>query len=332
MARPSGGKFAIKGTRGSDNIVVGDSGYTINSSFKPLTAAQIDAGLNINGGSGNDVITGGRGADEINGGSDNDTLTGGAGFDKLLGGDGNDILVDSDALLIDPDETDLANPNSDRGAIFDGGRGIDTVDLSGHASSLGIDLMRGSINPDVVYYYDGTDGPYWTEDSQQWLDGRILNVENAIGGSGNDKIWGNWGDNELRGGAGHDEIVGADRSDASGSSDRLFGDAGNDVLMGGSGNDWLDGGTGADVFLFGNTPDSIEGHDTIADYEESIDMIALSFGETGPANWTAIDTDGDMVNDSLYGTYDGGLSSLTILGVTDAQQLTITYSAINWPF
>ena len=46
----------------------------------------------VNGGAGNDIITGNGAANTLTGGSGNDTLTGGLGNDKLIGGSGNDTL------------------------------------------------------------------------------------------------------------------------------------------------------------------------------------------------------------------------------------------------
>lgn len=46
----------------------------------------------VNGGSGNDTITGSKFADDLRGGGGNDTLNGGDGNDTLTGGSGNDVL------------------------------------------------------------------------------------------------------------------------------------------------------------------------------------------------------------------------------------------------
>jgi serralysin len=93
-------------------------------------------------------------------------------------------------------------------AIWDAG-GIDTLDLSGYSSNARIDLNDGAFSD---------------------AGGLTLNIsiafnafiENAVGGSGNDRITGQELANRLNGGRGNDVLTGA---------------AGNDVLIGGSGTD-----------------------------------------------------------------------------------------------
>jgi uncharacterized delta-60 repeat protein len=69
-------------TRGGNDIVI-----TTGSVMKPMT---------IDGGSGNDFLMGGGGANVIFGGSGCDTLYGAAGDDVLFGGDGDDDLLGGD--------------------------------------------------------------------------------------------------------------------------------------------------------------------------------------------------------------------------------------------
>jgi uncharacterized delta-60 repeat protein len=69
-------------TRGGNDVVI-----TSGTVMKPMT---------IDGGSGNDFLMGGGGANLIIGGSGCDTLYGAAGDDVLLGGDGNDDLLGGD--------------------------------------------------------------------------------------------------------------------------------------------------------------------------------------------------------------------------------------------
>ncbi|MDR7037122.1 hypothetical protein J2X36_001866 [Methylobacterium sp. BE186] len=57
-----------------------------------LTAVQGSRSYYINGGQGNDTITGGTANDFLVGGAGSDTLSGGAGNDSFIGGAGNDVI------------------------------------------------------------------------------------------------------------------------------------------------------------------------------------------------------------------------------------------------
>lgn len=123
--------------------------------------------------------------------------------------------------------------------------GIDTLDLSGFATSSRIDLNPGT-------YSD--------------CDGMTFNIaiayncfiENAVGGNAADTITGNALGNQLLGNGGNDVIKGGD---------------GNDTLNGGTGNDTLTGDAGVDVFLGGDGDDII--------YADVFDDLFSSYGGIG---------------------------------------------------
>ena len=77
-------------------------------------------------------------------------------------------------------------------------------------------------------------------------------IEDATGGTGNDKITGNGADN------------------------RLDGRAGNDALYGGAGNDTLVGGAGRDAFFFNAGLSETANVDRIAGFQHGVDSIHLS--------------------------------------------------------
>ena len=80
---------------------------------------------------------------------------------------------------------------------------------------------------------------------------QLLNIENLIGGSGDDLLHGNARPNELSGGAGADVLHGeAD-------NDTLIGGPGNDELQGGLGIDMLNGGAGGDILNGGAAGESL---------------------------------------------------------------------------
>ena len=125
--------------------------------------------------------------------------------------------------------------------IWDGG-GNDTYDLSNYTANLSVDLAPGAYS--LFSYHQAAElGKYSESDSNVRADGNIFNaylhdsntaslIENAVGGSGDDRIAGNIADNFLAGNAGEDNLIG---------------DEGNDTLNGGAGADNLFGGDGVDL-------------------------------------------------------------------------------------
>jgi Ca2+-binding RTX toxin-like protein len=171
--------------------------------------------------------------------------------------------------------------------IWDGG-GKDTLDLSGFNANNVIDINEGAFSS-AGYKISAESLAFWASqglDTQAELDsffarnglgpdGRPVDniaiaygaqIENAIGGSGNDQIKGNDLANMLVGNAGNDSIFGGL------GSDKIVGGAGNDVLNGGAGNDTLTGGDGFDTYVFADA-----GVDTINSYQkgERIDLLGL---------------------------------------------------------
>ena len=168
------------------------------------------------------VIVGGTSGDDILlGSSGNDTLTGNDGDDQVFGLAGNDILVGGAG---NGDDT------------YDGGEGIDTLVYSSATGPVTVDLETGVASGDDID------------------DDIIIDIENVIGGSGNDQISGNGLANELIGSAG---------------DDTLRGRAGDDFLSGNSGDDTHFGGEGADTFAFTLN----HGRDRIEDFELGVDRL-----------------------------------------------------------
>ena len=250
-------KVTIKGTRNQDTIFVGETGASLNGVLTPYSADQIDSGFILQGEAGDDTITGGRGPDDLYGGAGNDSLTGGAGLDRLFGGDGNDTLIDAWD-----------------GAFFDGGRGIDLLDLSAETASIGVAMGNNIFL--TVHGYDANGFPVTTtSDPDNNLLGRVIGIENVTTGSGDDFILGTNGANVLDGGGGNDFI------DGHWGNDTIFGRAGTDTIYGSRGTDSLSGGPGKDLFPFYFFTDSSAryGIDTITDFNpaegDRIDVKAI---------------------------------------------------------
>ncbi|WP_428830143.1 calcium-binding protein [Cereibacter changlensis] len=128
----------------------------------------------IAGGAGADVLLGEGGDDALNGDDGDDLIEGGAGDDGLFGGAG--------------DDTFLAQEGDGRDLIF-GGEGSDTIDLGALLTAAEIDL--GSLS-----------AIGWVK-SGGVID-RLVGVENAIGGGGDDLFRAGTAANTMAGGEGDD--------------------------------------------------------------------------------------------------------------------------------
>jgi len=118
--------------------------------------------------------------------------------------------------------------------IWDGG-GIDTLDGSAEVNWLTINLAPGS------WVHSGGKASSILAPGQVFI-GYGTFIENAIGGSGNDRLTGNARANVLTGNGGHDVLYGGKGNDV------LRGGAGDDTLFGQAGSDTLAGGAGSDVY------------------------------------------------------------------------------------
>lgn len=175
--------------------------------------ATADAMLGL---AGNDILDGAAGNDTLNGGTDDDVLIGGLGNDSLIGGTGDDIYAFDAGWGVDT-------------VVENNAEGSDSVDFRNLVDNLTINLSGNSIT-------QGANSVSWSGN----------NIENAVGGIGNDSITGTSGVNYLSGESGNDTISAGD---------------GNDTVDGGVGNDSLDGGSGVNSYVFGNSwgADNISG-------------------------------------------------------------------------
>lgn len=235
----------------------------------------------INGGAGADRLNGRNGNDVIDGGADNDNIAGGVGNNTLKGGTGNDIVNgDSGNDSVDGGVgTDLCYGSSGNDTVL-GGDGNDVVD-----GSDGNDLLDGGLGPDTITGGRGTDtvtyasrsaavfvdpeplaiGTY--DDGQAGEKDQVRNdIENVIGGAGNDKITaqtvgviGSFLTNRFEGGKGNDTLTGLSDNDT------LIGGDGDDSILGGDGNDSIDGGAGKDSLFGAAGNDIIQARDLFND-------------------------------------------------------------------
>ncbi len=170
----------------------------------------------------------------------------GSGFSDIITGDANNNRLDG------------------RGGadVIDGGAGVDWVEYNQAMVGIHVDLSQGKALDDG----QGIELAAQTAAIEQ---DTLINIENVLGGYGNDLIIGNSLNNELDGGEGDDTLNGG------AGNDTLIGDAGNDSLIGGTGNDVFWGGLGADT-LDGGTqmrqpwlPSSAGNYDNIETFSTS---------------------------------------------------------------
>lgn len=214
----------IRGTQDSIRIqgVMVNDGLFDNYSFRVVCAdgttlegSTLRQAL-LNGGAGNDVLTGYVTDDTMSGGTGDDSLNGGAGSDQLFGNDGNDHLMG--AAGADNLAGGLGNDQLDGGEGTDtltGGAGDDTYviddegDVFVELQNEGVDTLISSVNVTLLDNFENG------------------NLTGDLGLT----ITGNSAANSLRGNEGANQIFGA------GGDDDLDGGAGIDILSGGSGDD-----------------------------------------------------------------------------------------------
>ncbi|MBK4731328.1 tandem-95 repeat protein [Oxynema sp. CENA135] len=235
----------------------------------------------LNGNQGDDTMFAGKDDDLAFGGKDDDWIWGDRGNDSVMGDRGNDRIFGgvSDPAVGDENGRDwlygglgddFINGNESEDTIC-GGPGLDTVrggkgdDLLG--GYLGDDLLFGDLGNDTLCADEGNDTLYGGLGSDVAIGDRGER-DYLCGGGGNDSLLGNEGRDFLHGSDGNDTIYGGKDDDtASGGNgdDWLFGDLGDDSLL---------GGLGSDRFVL----HSARGTDTIADFEDGIDVLVLADG------------------------------------------------------
>lgn len=166
---------------GNDTVIDNGEGNTIylgdgSDEYNGTNGDEAD----VEGGLGNDELTGTPGDDELFGGAGDDTLIGGAGDDTLNGGTGADALsgnAGSDKLV-----GEAGNDSAD------GGDGNDTLQ-----GGDGDDSLIGGSSDDTISGGAGND--------------------DLAGSAGEDNIYGEVGEDQISGGEGDDIIAGGDGTD-----------------------------------------------------------------------------------------------------------------------
>jgi Ca2+-binding RTX toxin-like protein len=202
-------------------------------------------------------------------------IVGGAGDDHLWSGTASDHLEGQDGA-----DTFITGPGAD---LVDGGAGTDTVTYIHRTAPVSVSLDDAA--------NDGESGEH---------DNIRSDVENVIGGTGNDQILGSAAKNILDGDDGNDIIEGV----GGWGTDTLHGGSGKDVLWGGGSMDSLDGGPGADFIAGGGGTDVVH-----YDYAPSAVVVSLddaaNDGPSGEGDNVTADVEnviGSAYNDFLFGS------------------------------
>lgn len=261
----------VVGTELRDTLV----GSTGNDTLTGLDGSDVLYGFGgsdtLYGGAGNDVLYDGgyrspsgsvysfydQSADLLDGGDGNDTLTGGTG-DTLLGGAGNDWLEQGSQFCgATTMEGGLGNDtlSAHSNASLSGDEGDDRLQVwAGEQSTLmggvGDDLLRSIIE------FGGIEG----------------NLGNLLdGGEGNDTLWGAGSDTVL-GGAG-DDLIGYHGTPSQDTGMVIDAGTGDDTIALTAGLT-VTGGEGSDTFTFENeTRDDNPGTLTVTDFALGIDRL-----------------------------------------------------------
>ncbi|CCQ73524.1 FecR domain-containing protein [Magnetospira sp. QH-2] len=223
---------SIAGGNGHDTILGGDGDDVIGLS-SVSGVEVIDGGSGINVIRGNDganrldfsettlvniaSIEGGAGNDVLTGSADGDVIVGGAGTDRLLGGDGDDQFLVSGA-----DGSFDSIAGGDGNDTILGGDGDDVIGLS---SLSGVEVIDGGSGTNVIR---GNDGANRLDFSETTLE----NIDSIEGGLGNDVVTGSAGDDTIIGGAGNDRLNGGEGNDVYGYLLESIGSDGVDRLTG----------------------------------------------------------------------------------------------------
>src|SRR4051812_9819946 len=325
-----------------------------------LTLSEANGALpaaNLFGGAGNDVLTGGSGADQLFGQAGNDTLLGKGGADLLFGGDDNDTPTGGgrggpglreggpppndmdprrgggqrpggggDDQVFGQAGTDRMIWNPGEGTdLNEGGDGIDTVEVNG---GNGAETFTVTPNGTRVRFDRVTPAPFSLD----------------IGTSENLTVNMNGGDDSYSA-TGNLAALIAITVDGGTGNDNLSGSNGNDILLGGDGNDFADGqqgndtaflGAGNDTFQWdpGDGSDTVEGQDGAdkmafngANIAENMDVSANGGRVRFTRNIAAIVMDLNAV-ESIDVKAPGGADTLVVNDVSGTD-LTNVPAALN---
>ncbi len=320
--------FTVTSGSNNDNLngLSGDDILSSGAGFDFLTGG--DGADNLSGGADPDSLNGGDGADNLDGGAGSDSLDGGAGNDVLQGGGGDDGILSSEGV-----------------DVIDGGAGVDfaRVERQGLTAAISLSLSAIASNAGATLA-DGT---------------VIRNIEtiSLLTGSGSDTINIDTilaGRSMIHAGGGFDTLI-VDLAGATaavslqgisitsqGITTDIFGfeqriattGSGNDFLTGGDGNDTLSSGAGDDTLWGFDGADAMAGGtgNDIYDVDNFGDTVVEAAGEgidtvqSRLSSWTlganfenlslfTFDVPAGGTGNELANTIRGNVASNTLAGL-----------------
>jgi len=217
---PADGTFTV--------IVNGGEG---NDSLTVLAHSNEVAAVGLDGGPGDDVLTGADSNDTLGGGEGNDRLIGAVGADVLNGGAGNDTLVWNNGDGSDTLNGDAGNDGTEVNGAPTAGDVFSLEPNAGRIKFQRTNLKAFTLDASTERFeVNGLGG----DDSLTANDGvGALTLLSVDGGAGVDTVNGSDGADLIVGGEGSDVLSGG------GGDDRIVGDRGNDTMNGGTGDDTL---------------------------------------------------------------------------------------------
>jgi Ca2+-binding RTX toxin-like protein len=269
----------------ADTITLGVAGgfITVNGTATTLEATPA-AEVVVNAGGGNDTvdasalgttnynnatINGGEGDDLLTGGARNDLINGEVGEDRVVGFKGNDVLQGGDGADV------LVWNNGDASDRDEGGNGVDEVEVNG-SPTVGdqFNAKPEAEKPGFVFFERSNLVKFSIESQAERLTVNGLGGEDQFipdpavpaglagltaitlnGGSAGDRLAGGDGADQINGGSGTDELFGgegADQINGGDENDEIKGEGGDDRIVGGTGSDSLSAEAGDDAIVWNN--------------------------------------------------------------------------------
>jgi Ca2+-binding RTX toxin-like protein len=287
-------------TKSISNIEVISFSQRLSGNFNDIfNAAAASITVQLFGGAGNDILTGGSAADILEGDSGNDTVTGGLGADQF----DFDFLEEVDPIGdfvtdFEPgDNVDLRGftfappfgsglPLSWLGTgAFTGAAGQVRYEASGGQTVIQLDSTGDGVADHLITLTNGAFALSYNAGNSR------ITVAAGTATAGDDSLVGTNGDDTIDGLGGDDTILGL------GGNDSLIGGLGFNSLLGGDGNDTLTGGENGNA-LDGGAGDDLQIGGSDFDFFAGGDGNDTQIGGSGEAE---DQLSGDAGDDSLEG-------------------------------